>query len=134
PYSGSNPLGAFPACGRIAAVSREAQRAKNEALFRNLNERLKELDDRLVTTSIGAPARDPEVFFCACGHLDSMASVPMTRARDAAVRPHSELFVVLPEHVLSDIERVVEEYERFVVVEKLPGVPAAVARATDPRP
>jgi hypothetical protein len=57
----------------------------------------------------------------------------MTRVQYEAVRAHSERFVVLPDHVLPDIERVVETHAYFVVVEKLPGVPAEVARVTDPR-
>jgi hypothetical protein len=114
-------------------MSRDARRAKNEALFRNLNERLKELDDRLDTSVIGAPAGDREEFFCECGQLDCMARFEMTRAQYEAVREHSERFVVLPDHVLPDIESVVETQKQFVVVEKLPGVPAEIARATDPR-
>ena len=114
-------------------MSRDARRAKNETLFRTLNERLKELDDRLDTASIGAPAGDHEEFFCECGQLECMARIQMTRAQYEAVRDHSERFLVLPDHVLPDIERVVEEHDRFVVVEKNAGVPAEIARATDPR-
>jgi hypothetical protein len=114
-------------------VSRDARRAKNESLFRTLNERLKELDDRLDTAAIGAPARDREEFFCECGQLECMARFEMTRAQYEAVREHSERFLVLTDHVLSDIERVVEEHAHFAVVEKNPGVPAEIARATDPR-
>jgi hypothetical protein len=114
-------------------VARDAQRAKNEALFRNLNERLKELDDRLDTSAIGAPAGDREEFFCECGQLECMARFEMTRAAYESARSTPERFVVLPEHVLPDIERVVEEHAVYVVVEKLPGVPAEVARVTDPR-
>lgn len=113
---------------------REAQRAKNEALFRNLNERLKELDDRLDTRSVGAPVAEREEFFCECGRLDCMARFETTREQYEAVRAHPERFMVLPEHVQADIEHVVERYAGFVVVEKDPGIPAAVARATDPRP
>jgi len=114
-------------------VSRDARRAKNEELFRNLNERLKELDDRLDTEAIGAPARDREEFFCECGHLDCMARLEMTRALYESVRAHPERFIVLAGHEDVDIERVVEAYGSWVIVEKRPGVPAEVARATDPR-
>jgi hypothetical protein len=114
-------------------VSRDARRAKNEALFRTLNERLKELEDRLDTAAIGAPAGEREEFFCECGELDCMARMEMTRAQYEAIRAHAERFAVLPDHIDREIERVVEEHERFVVVEKDPGEPAAVARATDPR-
>jgi hypothetical protein len=113
-------------------VGSDALRSKNEALFRALNERLKELDDRLDTGAIGAPVGDREEFFCECGQLECMARFEMTRTQYVSVRAHAERFVVLPAHVLPDIERVVEEHDRFVVVEKRPGVPAEIARATDP--
>jgi hypothetical protein len=114
-------------------VERDARRAKNEALFRNLNERLKELDDRLDTAAVGAPASDREEFFCECGQLECMARFEMTRSDYEAVRAHPARFMVLRGHESPDIERVVEEHETFFVVEKNPGVPAEVARATDPR-
>ena len=114
-------------------MTRDARRAKNEALFRNLNERLKELDDRLDTVAVGAPVGDREVFFCECGQLDCMARFETTRAQYESVRSHSERFLVLESHVETSIERIVERHNEFVVVEKNPGVPAEVARVTDPR-
>jgi hypothetical protein len=114
-------------------VTRDARRAKNETLFRNLNERLKELDDRLDTASVGAPAADREEFFCECGRLDCMARFETTRSLYEVVRAHPERFLVLEGHADDGIERVVERHGRFVVVEKNPGAPAEVARANDPR-
>jgi hypothetical protein len=40
---------------------------------------------------------------------------------------------VVRDHVLSDVEDVVEENERFVVVSKREGTPAEVAEREDPR-
>jgi hypothetical protein len=114
-------------------VTRDARRAENEALFRNLNERLKELDDRLDTVAVGAPVSDREVFFCECGRLDCMARFETTRAEYESVRVHPERFLVLAAHVDESIERVVERHNGFAVVEKNPGVAAEVARVTDPR-
>jgi hypothetical protein len=114
-------------------MTREDQRARNETLFRNLNERLKELDDRLDTAAVGAPAADHEEFFCECGQLDCMARFQMTRAQYEAVRAHAERFAVLDGHQDPEIERVVETHGHFVVVEKLPGGPAELARESDPR-
>ena len=71
---------------------RDEQRARNEALFRNLNERLKELDDRLDTRAVGAPSIDYEEFFCECGRLDCMARIAMTRADYESIRAHGERF------------------------------------------
>jgi hypothetical protein len=39
----------------------------------------------------------------------------------------------LGEHLISDIERAVEETDRFVVIAKREGTPAQVAREDDPR-
>ncbi|MBA3718502.1 MAG: hypothetical protein H0W87_09795 [Actinobacteria bacterium] len=114
-------------------MSRDARRAKNETLFRNLNERLKELDDRLDTSVVGADTRDREEFFCECGQLDCMARFGMTRTQYEAVRAFSERFLVLAGHVDDEIESVVESHSEFVVVEKDPGFPAEVARINDPR-
>ena len=114
-------------------MTRDAQRARNETLFRNLNERLKELDDRLDTASVGAPAVDREEFFCECGQLECMARFEMNRAQYEAVRAYSERFAVLPGHEDDEIESVVEKHDRFYVVEKSPGEPAAIARENDPR-
>ena len=119
--------------GESRRVNRETERTTNELLFRTVNERMKEIDDRLDMGAIGAPAVEREEFFCECGQVDCMARFEMTRAQYEAVRAHSERFVVLAAHVLPGIERVVEELDSFVVVEKLPGGPAEIARDADPR-
>jgi len=119
--------------GRITSVNRETERITNELLFRTVNERMKEIDDRLDMGAIGASAVEREEFFCECGQVDCMARFEMTRAQYEAVRAHSERFIVLPAHVLPDIERVVDKHDSFVVVEKLPGGPAEIARDADPR-
>ena|SRR6266540_209979 len=113
-------------------MARDEQRARNEALFRSLNERLKEIDDRLDTAAVGAPAGDREEFFCECGALDCMARFSMTREQYESVRAHHERFVLIPDHVDEGIERVVDRQSAFVVVEKLPEN-ADIARSTDPR-
>src|SRR5919197_6589198 len=101
-------------------MSREEQRARNEALFRRLNERLKEIDDRLDMAAVGAPASEYEEFFCECGDLECMARLPMTREEYEGVRAHSTWFVVLPGHEQNDIERVIASHEGFSVVQKEP--------------
>ncbi len=49
------------------------------------------------------------------------------------VRADPRRFAVAPDHVETQIERVVEDEGRFLVVEKSPGAPAAVAEDEDPR-
>ena len=112
---------------------KDARRAENEALFRNLNERLKELDDRLDTAAVGAPVQDREEFFCECGQLNCMARFAMTRALYESIRAYEDRFAVLEEHVDMNIESVIERHQGFVVVKKDPGEPAEIARELDPR-
>jgi hypothetical protein len=109
------------------------RRVRNETLFRNLNERLKELDDRLDTAVVGAPAKDREEFFCECGRIDCMARFEMSRDEYESIRAHGARFGVLENHVDPKIERVVATGTSYVVVEKLPGEPAELAREADPR-
>ena len=42
-------------------------------------------------------------------------------------------FAVARDHVLADVEQVVAESDRYAVVAKRPGIPAAVAIEEDPR-
>ncbi|HEX9417256.1 MAG TPA: hypothetical protein VF895_11190 [Gaiellaceae bacterium] len=113
-------------------MTRDEQRARNETLFRNLNERLKEIDDGLDTAVVGAAVVDREEFLCECGALDCMARLEMTRQEYEAVRAHPARFIVLGDHVDDAIETVVETHARYTVVQKH-GEEADIARGTDPR-
>jgi hypothetical protein len=113
-------------------VTRDEQRARNEALFRSVNERLKQIDDRLDTAAVGAPVQEREEFFCECGSLGCSARLAMTREQYEWVREHPTYFVVLEGHVDERIERVVERHPPFAVVEKS-AEEEEIARETDPR-
>jgi hypothetical protein len=113
-------------------MSSRDQRARNEALFRNLNERVTEIGDEIDTAAVGAPTTDGEEFFCECGGLECMARIEMTRAEYEAVRANGARFFTLETHADPEIERIVERHPRYVVVEKLPGERAIVLES-DPR-
>lgn len=113
-------------------MNRDEQRARNETLFRNLNERLKELGDALDMAVVGAAVIDREEFFCECGALDCMARLEMTREEYEAVRAHPARFIVLLDHVDDAIETIVETHARYTVVQKQ-GEEAEIARENDPR-
>ena len=113
-------------------MDRDERRARNEALFRNVNERLRAIDDQLDTAAVGAPVREREEFFCECGSLGCTARLPMTREQYESVRANATHFVILPGHVDERIERVVERHPNFVVVEKS-DEEQDIARETDPR-
>lgn len=109
-----------------SADRRQARIAQNEARFRLINERLEADLRRLCPTS------EPQPFICECGSRSCQESVSLNLAEYEAVRRQPDHFAVLPHHVFSEAERVVERHERYFVVEKL-GVAAIVSELTDPR-
>ncbi len=112
-------------------MTADERRAQNEAVFRDLNERVKEIDERLEPNGMGSPAAELE-FLCECGDLECATRFAMSRPEYEAVRQDPSLFVVIPDHVDKKIEDVVEVRPGYVIVSKN-GVAAEVARETDPR-
>ena len=100
--------------------------ARNEAVFRRVNERLEEVNQgfQLVT--------DKAEFVCECARLECAERVEMTRSTYEALRRVPTHFVVKPDHVLPEEERVVERQAQYVVVEKF-GRAGERARQLDPR-
>ena len=96
---------------------------RNEALFREVNDRIRE-----ITTFDG----DLE-FLCECGDEKCTRPIRMSIAEYESVRSRASRFAIVPGHETPEVERVVEQNERFAVVEKLPGVPTEIAVETDPR-
>jgi hypothetical protein len=103
---------------------REARIARNEALFREVNERLKEISD---DASEGRTD-----FLCECGDDECTASISLTLAEYERLRSDPLLFGVKPGHAIPDVEDVVAEDERFHIARKHEDE-ARIARATDPR-
>lgn len=104
------------------------QIAKNEALFRDINERVKEIDAKR-----GAALAEESEFLCECGHPDCIERISLTVAEYEAVRSVPTHFALVPGHEQTAVERVVGgDGERFLVVEKLPEE-REIPRATNPR-
>jgi hypothetical protein len=106
-----------------------AQRAaKNQALFREINERVKELN-----TGFGAilPMGD---WVCECSNDTCVERVKMLMEEYEAVRKDGARFCVTPDdaHVWHDVETVVERNERYWVVEKA-GLAARLTEDANPR-
>jgi hypothetical protein len=103
---------------------REERIARNEALFREVNERVREVSD--------ADASERIEFLCECGDAGCTESISLTRAEYERLRSDPLLFGVKPGHAIADVERVVDANERFEIVRKHHDE-GMVARATDPR-
>jgi hypothetical protein len=100
---------------------------KNEALFRDVNERVKEIDEaHHVATD------ETWDFLCECGNADCLERVALRPEEYEQVRANPVHFAVVPGHEKPDVERVIREADGYLVVEKLPSE-QEIARATDPR-
>lgn len=104
----------------------EERLARNEAFFRNLNERIRDAADLY--------SADGHVyaFVCECSDPECLDRVRLTAADYEAVRADPKTFVLAPGHQRTEIEAVVQPGLDHVIVEKL-GVAGAVATALDPR-
>jgi hypothetical protein len=103
--------------------------AKNEVLFREVNERVQELERERQDDA------DPGLrweFLCECGRATCAEPIRMTRAEYEQIRSNAVHFAVLPGHERPEVERIHHRTDRFFVIEKLPEE-QDVARATDPR-
>ena len=107
-------------------MSREERIARNEALFREVNERIQDVNEELS----GALEAD---FLCECGDAECTEPISLTPREYEEVRRDPTHFAVLPGHVVPDVEQVVAQNDRFAVVAKTDPEAARVAVRKDPR-
>jgi len=109
---------------------REERLGANEALFREVNERVAEVAEQFVADD----TRDSRYSFsCECGDRACAEQVALTTAEYEAVRAEATRFVLVPGHEVPDLEQVVERHPDYLVVEKSDPDAEHVARETDPR-
>ncbi|MFN2388750.1 MAG: hypothetical protein ABR575_03985 [Actinomycetota bacterium] len=86
--------------------------ARNEALFRELNERIKLA---LGSTTLSSEKQD---FVCECGKPGCFAVISMTYGEYENLRENPRWFGVLDGHDLPDLETVVQRCGPYNVVQK----------------
>lgn len=103
-------------------MDRNGRLARNETIFREVNERIEKL------------AREGEwlEIVCECGKPECNEPLRVTIAEYERVRQGPTDFLVAPGHAISEIEIVLTGTNRFEVVRKRPGE-GELARVTDPR-
>ena len=107
--------------------AREERLGANEALFREVNERVAEVTEQFI-------AGETHVDFNGeCGDRDCAEQIAMTVVEYEAVRAAATHFAVVPGHEVPDIERVVARQQNYVVVKKEDPDAKEVALETDPR-
>ena len=72
-------------------------------------------------------------FRCECGDGACAHRIPLTRTEYERVRAHPTRFAIPPNHENPESDRVVEEHERYSIVEKLVGPASRRAQRSYPR-
>jgi hypothetical protein len=111
--------------------AQDERRAKNEVLFREVNERVAEVVTHFLED--GQTDSEPIGFTCECARTDCGEPVTMTLGEYEAIRTEPIHFAVAPGHERLEIESVIERHPTYFVVEKSDQEAQEVARGTDPR-
>jgi hypothetical protein len=108
-------------------VKRTRERiAKTEALFRNVNEGIKDASYRL-DTNAGR-------FVCECGDPNCTDRIEVPLDEYESVRDHPTRFVVSPGHVKGPVEKIVKRNRAYSVIDKIDRAVARIAKQLNPRP
>ena len=108
-------------------ASREERIGLNEAVFREVNERIEALARGFALTS------QPLDLVCECGDASCVQRITMSHAAYEQLRSHPRRFAVYPGHEATDVEVIVDRHEGYDIVEKETGAPERIAERTDPR-
>ena len=92
--------------------------ARNQSLFREVNERIQYLGE--VNASIGYVAEGAtSKFECECSNTECISTIELTVVEYERVRSNPTWFAIKPDHDLAQTERVVSRDDGYAVVEKL---------------
>jgi hypothetical protein len=106
----------------------EARGARTQSLFRDVNERVEELNHAFGEV---IPLGD---WICECANSECADRIMLTHEEYEAIRADPRRFAVTAsaEHIFEEIEDVVARHERYWVVEKR-GLAGELATKVDPR-
>ena len=107
---------------------RAVRAARNQALYREINERVEAINAAFDSV---LPLGD---WICECADNTCMERLSLTHEEYETLRASGRRFAVRPhdDHVVAEVEDIVERNERYWVVEKK-GVAAEIAEEVDPR-
>ena len=101
--------------------------ARNQAMFRQVNERIEDVNDAFGEMS------GEFVVVCECANPSCAEQIAISREAYERTRANSAQFIVKRGHQAADVEEIVATEAEYVVVRKHEGEPARVAQQTDPR-
>lgn len=100
---------------------------QNEALFREVNERIERVTEAFEVTG------DKIEILCECGDDGCLERLEVSLPEYERIRRKPALFFIRSGHEKPAVEDVVEQQEAYDVVRKKEGAPAEIARRLDPR-
>ena len=100
----------------------EARAARNENLFREVNEAIERLQHELGEADPSSTAE----FLCECSRYRCTDRITLTLLEYEDVRAEDTHFVIVPAHQNPAVERIVRETDEYAVVEKI-GLAAEIA-------
>jgi len=92
---------------------REVRAARNQSLFRSVNEKMASLNEAFAETL------RTFAIACECDDLACVEMIEITPDHYRAVRAEPRRFVIRAEHINQDVEVVVQRSPDYVVVEKV---------------
>ena len=104
------------------------QEATNQTIFREMNEWTEEGND----ARLGMGPR-VDAYLCECSDRRCSEPILLTRVEYELIRAEADRFAIALNHENPEIDRIVEENERFATVDKFHGGPRRIARETYPR-
>lgn len=111
----------------LAMDERKRRIGVNEALFREANERIQDLNQSFATLT------DKLVLVCECGDGQCVEKISLSPEAYEELRADPTQFAIVPGHEIPDVEEVVARREGYDVVRKVDGIPRHIAEVTDPR-
>jgi hypothetical protein len=113
-------------------AERKERLARNETVFREVNERIEELTREGGQIGFSSSKRDLLEVLCECGNQDCTELLSVSISEYERVRQEPTHFLFAPGHAIPEIEEVVRSEREYEVVRKLAGE-GELARITDPR-
>jgi hypothetical protein len=86
--------------------------ARNEEIVRDVN---RQIEEGALLHEVGSEMP----FHCECGKDLCLEKIELRSRIYEPILAERYRFIVVPDHVLPEVERVVEEHDSFVVVEKI---------------
>ncbi|HJP59931.1 MAG TPA: hypothetical protein VJ865_08020 [Gemmatimonadaceae bacterium] len=100
---------------------RRVQGARQQSLFREVNERIDELAERLLIDD------SEPLYVCECMDTDCCEMIKMPSHEYRQIRLNGNLFIIAPGHEQLDVDEIVDQDRRWLIVRKR-GVGAEVAQ------